>query len=71
MGSSNKEALCLSNASHHQSSVCCHFEMAEVALEHGIVVITMLDAGGQTLRETGMVVFFPHARIVIAAKLSP
>lgn len=70
MGSSDKEMLCSTNASHHQSSVSCHFEMAEVALEHDAVIVTGLDAGACILREIDMVVFSPRTYAVIAAALS-
>lgn len=66
------------NASHHPSSVSCHFEMAEVAFAHDAVIFTMLDTGDDILREIDMVVFFSSVCIVIAAtprchfnKLSP
>lgn len=62
--------LCSTNASHHQSSVSCHFEMAEVALAHAGVTVTVLDAGALILREIDTVVFSSRACIAIAATLS-
>lgn len=44
--------------------------MAEVALAHAAVIVTVLDAGARILREIDMVVFSSHACIAIAATLS-
>lgn len=70
MGSSNKEMLGSTNASHHQSSVSCHFEMAEVALAHDAVIVTVLDAAARIPWEIDTVVFSPRACAAIAATLS-
>lgn len=59
------------NACHHQSSVSCHFEMAEVSSAHDGAIIAMLDAGGCTLREIDIVAFVPPVACVgMAATLS-
>lgn len=44
--------------------------MAEVALAHAGVTVTVLDAGARILREIDTVVFSSRACIAIAATLS-
>lgn len=57
------------NASHHQSSVSCHSEMAEVALAHDAVIVTVLDAGA-TFLERLTWWFSPRARVLRLLPLS-